>query len=76
MNYFYGPKLKCNDLEAKQNEMGRWLSDVVNVKNELIRGETGWSTFEEREAKAMASWLLRILFKMRIKCLIWVEHVS
>ena len=29
---------------------------------ELIRGETGWSTFEEREAKAMASWLLRIVF--------------
>ena len=38
-----------NDLEVKQTEMGRWLWDVVNVKNELIRGETGWSTFEERE---------------------------
>ena len=24
-----------------------------NVRNELIRGETGWSTFEEREANAM-----------------------
>ena len=53
---------ECNDLEVKQNEMGRWLWDVVNVKNELVRGETGWSTFEEREAKAMVSWLLRIVF--------------
>ena len=31
--------------------MGRWLWDVGNVRNELIRGETGWRTFEEREAK-------------------------
>ena len=23
--------------------------DVGNVRNELIGGETGWSTFEERE---------------------------
>ena len=28
--------------------MGRWLRDVGNVRNELIRGETGWGTFEER----------------------------
>ena len=31
---------ECNYLEVKQNEMGRWLWDVVNVKNEFIRGET------------------------------------
>ena len=44
----------------------------MNVKNELIRGETGWSSFEEREAKAMANWLLRIvLYIVRSKCLIW-----
>ena len=30
-----------------QTGMGRWLWDVGNVRNELIRGETGWSTFEE-----------------------------
>ena len=29
-------------LEVKQNEMGRWLWDVVNVKNELIRRATEW----------------------------------
>ena len=37
----------------------RWeggFGDVVNVKNQLIRGETGRSSFEEREAKAMVSW--------------------
>ena len=37
---------------------------MVNVKNKLIIEETGWSTFEEREANAMASWLLRIVFSV------------
>ena len=41
--------------------MGRWLWDVGNVRNELIRGETGWSTFEEREA--MVKWMLRVVFE-------------
>ena len=31
--------------------MGRWLCDVENIRNELIRGETGWSTFEESERR-------------------------
>ena len=55
---------ECNDLEVKQNEMGEWLWDVVNLKNEFIRGETVWSSFEEREreAKAVVSWLLRVVF--------------
>ena len=34
----------------------------MNVKKELIRGETGWSSFKQREAKVMASWLLKIMF--------------
>ena len=51
-----------NDLEVKQNEMGRWLWHVFNVKNELQRGETGLSSFEEGEAMAMVSWLLRVVF--------------
>ena len=60
VEHLYGPKTECNHLEVKQNEMGRWLWDVVNVKNELIRGKTGWSNFEEREREenAIASWLL------------------
>ena len=37
---------ECDDLEIWQNGMGQWLWDVGN---ELIRGKTGWSTFEERE---------------------------
>ena len=42
---------ECDDLEIRHNGMGRWLWDVGNDRNELIRGETGWSTFEGREAK-------------------------
>ena len=42
---------ECEDLEIRQKGMGRWLWGVGNVRNELISGETGWSTFEEREAK-------------------------
>ena len=40
---------ECDDLEVRHNGMGRWLWDVGNVRNKLIRGEAGWSTFEERE---------------------------
>ena len=31
--------------------------------NIMIRGETGWSTFKEREAKAMVKWMLRVVFE-------------
>ena len=30
---------------------------------ETNRGETGWSTFEEREAKVMVEWMLRVVFE-------------
>ena len=33
------------------------------IRNELIRGETGWSTFEERDANAMVKWMLRVVFE-------------
>ena len=33
-------------MKIRQNGLGRWLWDVENARNELIRGETGWSTFE------------------------------
>ena len=52
---------ECDDLEVRQNGMGIWLWDVGNVRNELIRGETG--TFEEREAKPMVKWMLRVMFE-------------
>ena len=54
--------------------MGWWLWDVGNVRNELIRGETGWSTFEEREAKSMVKWMLKVCLK-RIWCLRLGVHV-
>ena len=38
---------ECDDLEVRPNGMGRWLWDVGHVRNELIRGETGWTSFEE-----------------------------
>ena len=41
--------------------MGRWLWDMENLRNELIREETGYSTFEEREAKVMVEWMLKII---------------
>ena len=43
--------------------MGRWLCDVDNVRNELIRGETCWSTFDDRESKVMVEWVLRVVFE-------------
>ena len=36
---------------------------VILCLNELIRGETGWSTFEEREAKVMVEWMLRVVLE-------------
>ena len=54
---------ECDDLEIRQNGMGRCLWDVVNVRNEMIRGETGWSTFEVREAKSMVKWMLKVVFE-------------
>ena len=48
---------ECEDLEVRQNgskyDLGRWLWDVEIVRNKLIRGETGWRTFEERKATEM-----------------------
>ena len=55
---------ECDNLEVRQNGMGRWPWDVGNVRNELIREETGWSSFEEREeAKAMVKWIWRVVFE-------------
>ena len=39
---------ECDDLEVIQNGFGRWLWEVGNVRNELVRGESGWSSFAER----------------------------
>ena len=40
---------ECDDLEVLQNEMVD--ESGTNVRNELVRGETSFSTFQERKAK-------------------------
>ena len=52
---------ECDDLEVIQNSFGRWLWEVGNVRNELVRSESGWSSFAEREVKCIVDWLLRLL---------------
>ena len=54
---------ECDDLEVIQNGFGRWLWEVGNVQNELVRGESGWSSFAEREVKCIVDWLLRIVYE-------------
>ena len=54
---------ECDDLEVIQNGFGRWLWEVGNVRNELVRGESGWSSFAEREVKCIMEWLLRIVYE-------------
>ena len=52
---------ECGDLEVIQNGFGRW--EVGKVRNELVRGESGWSSFAEREVKCIVDWLLRIVYE-------------
>ena len=54
---------ECDDLEIRQNRMDRWHWDVDNVRNELIRGDTSWSTFEESVASVRVKWMLRVVFE-------------
>ena len=57
---------ECDDLEVIQNRFGRWLWEVEKVRNELVRGESGWSSFAEREVKCIVDWLLRIVYEERL----------
>ena len=54
---------ECNDLEGIQHGFGRWLLEVGNVQNELVRGESGWSSCAERDVKCIVDWLLRIVYE-------------
>ena len=54
---------ECGDLEVMQNRFGRWLCEVGKVRNELLRGESGWSSFAEREVKGIVDCLLRIVYE-------------
>ena len=40
---------ECDDLEMLQNGFDRWLWEVGKVRNELVTGESGRSSFAERE---------------------------
>ena len=44
---------ECKALKVIQNGFGRWLWEVVKVRNELVRGEFGGSSFAERGVKGM-----------------------
>ena len=39
---------ECDDLEVIQNGFGRWLWEVGKIRNELVRDESGWSSFAKR----------------------------
>ena len=36
--------------------------EVGKVQNELVRGDSGWSSFAEREVKDIVDWLLSIVY--------------
>ena len=59
-----GELKQVNVMDKMQNEMGRWLwRSGRNVSNALVRGETGWSSFKEREAKVKLDWMRRVIFE-------------
>ena len=54
---------ECDELEVIQNEFARWLWEVGKVRNELVRGESGWRSFAESKVKCIVDWLLRIVYE-------------
>ena len=73
---------ECDDLEVIQNEFCRWLWQVGKVRNELVRGESGWSSFAEREGKGLVDWLVRIVYEESLlsdigkSCQLEIEYMS
>ena len=71
-----------DDLEVIQNSFGRCLWEVGNVRHELVRGKSGWSSFAEREVKYIVDWLLMIVYEESLvydigrACLMEVEYKS
>ena len=58
VEYWHG-----TNVNVIQHGFGRLLSEVGKVRNELVRGESGWSSFAEREVKCIVDWLLRIVYE-------------
>ena len=54
---------ECDNLVVIHNGFGRWLWEVGKVRNELERGESGWSSYAEREVKCIVDWMLRIVYE-------------
>ena len=54
---------ECDDLEVIQNGLVRWLLEVGKVRNELVRGDSGCSSFAERDVKCSVDWLLRLVYE-------------
>ena len=52
-------------IERTQREAGKWAlgQPALNIANEFIEGELGWSSFEAKEAKS------KILYFARVKAL-------
>ena len=54
---------ECNDLEVIKDGFGSWLWKVEKVRNYLVKGKVGSSSFAEREVKGMVDTLLRIVYE-------------
>ena len=73
---------ECDDLAVIQNGFGRWLWEVRKVRNELVRGESGWRSFSEWDVKGMVDWQLMILYEQSMAanieraCLLQIGHGS
>ena len=61
--HWHVTNVNAEDLEVIQNGFGRSLWEVGKVRNELVRYESGWSSFAEREVKCIVDLLLRIVYK-------------
>ena len=57
---------ECDDLEVIKTCFGRLLWEVGKVWNELVRGESGWSSFVERKVKCFVDWILRIVYEQSL----------
>ncbi|ELT95071.1 hypothetical protein CAPTEDRAFT_210948 [Capitella teleta] len=56
-------RTEVKSLEVMQSEFGRWLWRVDrSVRNSVVQGEFGWSTFEKREVKAKIAFVKKILW--------------
>ena len=51
---------ECDDLEVIQYSFG--TCGKGTVRNELVRGESGWSSFAEKKVKCIVGRLLRIVY--------------